>query len=81
MPGFEVTDWQGLLAPAKTPAAVVDRLNRETIRALNEREVKDRLGSAGLQVVTNTPQQFADFIRAEIDKWGRVIRAAGIKPE
>ena len=81
LPGFEVTDWQGLLAPAKTPAAVIERLNRETIRILNERDVKDRLGSAGLQVVTNTPQQFADFIRSEIDKWGKVIRAAGIKPE
>jgi tripartite-type tricarboxylate transporter receptor subunit TctC len=41
--------------------------------------VKERLANAGLQVVTNTPQQFADFIRAEIDKWGKVIRAAGIK--
>lgn len=81
LPGFEVTDWQGLLAPAKTPAAVVERLHRETVRILNERDVKDRLAGAGLQVVTNTPQQFADFIRSEIDKWGRVIRGAGIKPE
>ncbi len=81
LPGFDVTDWQGLLAPAKTPATVIDRLNRETIRILNEREVKDRLAAAGLQVATNTPAQFADFIRAEIDKWGKVIRAAGIKPE
>jgi tripartite-type tricarboxylate transporter receptor subunit TctC len=79
--GFEVTDWQGLLAPAKTPAAVIERLNRETIRILNERDVKERLAAAGLQVVTNTPAQFADFIRSEIDKWGKVIRAAGIKPE
>jgi tripartite-type tricarboxylate transporter receptor subunit TctC len=81
LPGFEITDWQGLLAPAKTPAAVIERLSRETIRVLNEREVKERLANAGLQVVTNTPQQFADFIRAEIDKWGKVIRAAGIKQE
>jgi tripartite-type tricarboxylate transporter receptor subunit TctC len=81
LPGFEVTDWQGLLAPAKTPAAVTERLNRETIRILNERDVKERLAAAGLQVVTNTPAQFADFIRSEIDKWGKVIRAAGIKPE
>lgn len=81
LPGFNVTDWQGLLAPAKTPAAIVERLNREVIRILNEREVKERLSNAGLQVATSTPQQFADFIRAEIDKWGKVIRAAGIKPE
>lgn len=81
LPGFEVTDWQGLLAPAKTPAAIIERLNRETIRILNEREVRERLASAGLQTVTSTPPQFADFIRAEIDKWGKVIRAAGIKPE
>ena len=81
LPGFEITDWQGLLAPAKTPAAVIDRLNRETLRILNERDVKERLAAAGLQVVTTTPLQFADFIRAEIDKWGKVIRTAGIKPE
>ena len=81
LPGFEITDWQGLLAPAKTPAAVIERLNRETLRILNEREVKERLAAAGLQVVTATPLQFADFIRAEIDKWGKVIRTAGIKPE
>ena len=81
LPGFEVTDWQGLLAPAKTPAAGVERLNRETLRILNERETKDRLAAAGLQVVTSTPAQFAEFIRSEIDKWGKVIRSAGIKPE
>ena len=81
LPGFEITDWQGLLAPAKTPAAVIERLHRETLRILNEREVKERLAAAGLQVVTTTPSQFADFIRAEIDKWGKVIRTAGIKPE
>ena len=81
LPGFEITDWQGLLAPAKTPVAVVERLNRETLRILNERDVKERLAAAGLQVVTTTPVQFADFIRAEIDKWGKVIRYAGIKPE
>jgi tripartite-type tricarboxylate transporter receptor subunit TctC len=81
LPGFDVTDWQGLLAPAMTPAVVIERLNREVIRILGEREVKDRLAAAGLQVATNTPTQFAEFIRAEIDKWGKVIRAAGIKPE
>jgi tripartite-type tricarboxylate transporter receptor subunit TctC len=90
LPGFDVTDWQGLLAPARTPAVVIERLNREVIRILGEREVKDRLAqyaknprpaAAGLQVATNTPTQFAEFIRAEIDKWGKVIRAAGIKPE
>ena len=81
LPGFEVTDWQGLLAPAKTPAVIIERLNRETIRILNEREVRERLASAGLQTVTSTPPQFADFIRVEIDKWGKVIRAAGIRPE
>ena len=81
LPGFEITDWQGLLAPAKTPVAVIERLHRETLRILNEREVKERLAAAGLQVVTTTPSQFADFIRAEIDKWGKVIRTAGIKPE
>jgi tripartite-type tricarboxylate transporter receptor subunit TctC len=79
--GFEVTDWQGLLAPAKTPSAVIERLHTESLRALNETSVKDRLAAAGLQVVTCTPSQFTDFIRSEINKWGKVIQAAGIKPE
>ena len=79
--GFEVTDWQGLLAPAKTPPAVIERLHTESLRALNETSVKDRLAAAGLQVVTCTPSQFTDFIRSEINKWGKVIQAAGIKPE
>ncbi len=79
--GFEVTDWQGLLAPAKTPPAVIERLHTESLRALNETSVKDRLAAAGLQVVTCTPSQFTNFIRSEINKWGKVIQAAGIKPE
>lgn len=81
VPGYEVTSWYGLSAPAKTARAVIDRLNGATVRALNAPEIRDRLQGLGADGVGNTPEQYAAFIRDEIDKWGKVIKAAGIKGE
>jgi len=80
-PGFEVIGWFGWLAPAKTPREIVNRLNREIVRILNMSEVHDRLLSLSTVPVGNTSEQFAGFIRAERDKWAKVIRAADIKIE
>ena len=80
-PGFEVIGWFGWLAPAKTPREIVNRLNREIVRILNMSEVHDRLLSLGTIPVGNTSAEFAGFIRAERDKWAKVIRAADIKIE
>ncbi len=80
-PGFEVIGWFGWLAPAKTPREIVNRLNREIVRILNMSEVHDRLLSLATIPVGNTSGQFAGFIRAERDKWAKVIRAADIKLE
>jgi tripartite-type tricarboxylate transporter receptor subunit TctC len=78
VPGFEVSPWWGLSAPAGTPPAILQRLHKETIRALNDPEVRKLLESLGAEVMGTTPKEYAAFIRNEIDKWGKVIKAAGI---
>jgi tripartite-type tricarboxylate transporter receptor subunit TctC len=78
---YEVDGWYGLLAPGKTPAAVVNRLNAELRQVLNEAETRERFLQRGMQPAPGTAQEFAALIRSEIAKWGKVIRAAGIQPE
>jgi len=78
-PGFEVIGWFGWLAPAKTGKPVVDRLNRELVKALANPEVKERLLSMATVPVGDKPEEFARFIRSEHEKWGKVIKAANIK--
>jgi tripartite-type tricarboxylate transporter receptor subunit TctC len=81
VPGYEATQWFGLLAPAGTPHAIVERLNQETTRALRSAEVKDRITGEGMEVVASTPEQFAAYIKSETEKWNKVIKSAGIKPQ
>ena len=81
IPGFEVTVWYGVSAPAMTPRAIVDRLNSEIVRALNSPDLRERLKSQGADPVGNTPEQYTAFIQDEIAKWAKVIQAAGIKGE
>jgi tripartite-type tricarboxylate transporter receptor subunit TctC len=78
-PGFEVIGWFGWLAPAKTPAELVARLNREIVRALQMPDVRERLLSQNTEPVGNSPQEFAAFIRSEHDKWAAVIKQAGVR--
>ena len=81
LPGFEVTSWFGVSAPARTPRPIVDRLNGEIVRALNVPELRERLLGMGADPVGNTPEQYTLFVQNEIAKWGKVIKAAGIKGE
>ncbi len=81
LPGFEVLGWFGVLAPAGTPAEVVGRINAETVRILNLPDVRQRLSEQGAEPAPTTPDQFARFIRAETQKWGRVIKSTGMKQE
>ena len=81
MPGFVVTGWYGILAPAGTPATIVAKLNKEVVRILRTPEVRDRLASDGSEPVGSTPEEFAAHIRSEIAKWQKVILEADIKPE
>ncbi len=74
------TVWYGMLAPAGTPKPVIARLNAESRRILAMQEVKDRLTAAGIDAAGGTPEEYGNFIRAELDKWGPVVKAAGVKP-
>jgi len=81
LPGYEATQWFGLLAPAGTPRPIIDRLYQESSRALRSAEMKERMTAEGLEVVGSTPEEFASYIRSETEKWTQVIKAAGIKPQ
>ena len=77
--GFDATSWFGLLAPAGTPQAVVNRLQQETAKALNSPEIKEKLLAQGAIPSGNTPQEFAALIDAEIKKWAVVVKASGAR--
>jgi tripartite-type tricarboxylate transporter receptor subunit TctC len=81
MPGFESTIWYGLLAPAGTPAAIVNKIHDETEKFLNMPETKKRFADVGVIVATQTPAEFGDFIKSEIMRWGEACKAAGIEPQ
>lgn len=79
--GYEVSGWYGLLAPGKTPPAIVNYLNGELQQVLVDQEALKRLAQAGIEPAPGTPAAFAALIRAEIPKWAKVIKAAGIPQE
>ncbi len=81
VPGYEWSGWVGIGAPKNTPAEIVDRLNQAINAALDDPKIKARLTGLGLEPMPMTPVQFAKFIVAETNKWGNVIRTAGIKAE
>ena len=78
LPGYDVTQWYGILAPAGVPKDIVDRLHREITRALANPKVVQLFVNLGTQPVSNTPGEFLAFIKAETEKWGKVIRTANI---
>lgn len=77
--GLEVSAWYSMLVPAGTPRTIIDRLHRETVTALKSKEVTDRLLSQGAEPAGITPDEFAEFMRAETAKWGKVVRVSGMK--
>ncbi len=79
LPGFEVVGWYGLLAPAKTPKDIVDKLHGEILKALKSKDIGDRLVSEGAEVVGNTPAEFTAFLQADITRWAQVIKRTGAK--
>ena len=79
VPGFEVTTWGGLLAPTGTPAMIVRKLHQETIKALAQPGLRGKFADLGLETIGNSPDEFANVIRAEVPKWGKRLREAGIK--
>ena len=79
MPGFEVNSWYGMMAPAGTPKAIVQLLQRETAKALKAPDVNERLRAAGLDPVGNTPEEHAAQLRADLARWAKVAKTAKIK--
>ena len=81
VPGYEATQWFGMLAPAGTPRTIIDRIHQETVRALKAPEVIKQLAGEGADIVGSTPEAFGAYIKSETEKWARVIKSAGIKPQ
>ncbi|MNN02702.1 Tripartite tricarboxylate transporter family receptor [compost metagenome] len=81
LPGYDTSTWGGVLAPAGTPKAVIDKLNAGINQALAAPDVRERLLAAGIEPAGGSPAQFSGFIQTEMVKWARVARSAGIQPE
>jgi len=81
LPGFEVTTWYGPLAPAKTPPEIITRLNAERQKMLQSKEVLDRLANEGIEPLGGTPQEYAAYIKSEMARWAKVVKAANIPPQ
>jgi len=81
LPGFDVTTWDGLMVPARTPTAVVGRLHAETVKALAMPAVRDQIHNIGYEPTGSTPAQLGEFLRAETALWSKVIRDAGIRAD
>ena len=77
----EATNWYGLVAPAKTPKDIIERVNRDFVKALNAADVRDQLLSHGKEPTPTTPDEFGRFMKHELETWGKVVKEAGIQAE
>ena len=80
-PGYESNSWQGIVTRAGTPQAIIARLNSETVKVLHLPEVRGPIANQGNDIAAGSPEQFAAYIRSEMEKWGKVIQTAGVKNE
>jgi tripartite-type tricarboxylate transporter receptor subunit TctC len=81
VPGFEATAWFGVLAPAGTPKEIIDKLNSEMVKILNMPDVKERFTSQGAEIAGSTPEEFAAFMKTEIEKWAKVAKESGARAD
>jgi len=81
LPGFELVTWYGIFAPARTPDAIIKRLNAEIVKVLADPESRDRLAAQGLEPVPMTPEELRRYTQQDTNRWARLIKAAGIKTE
>jgi len=81
VPGYEANNWNGIVVPAKTPRAVIERLHKEVIVVLKDAGVIERMAGAGLEPIGDTPEQFAQYLKSEAEKWSKLIKTANIKAE
>ena len=80
-PGYEAANWFGMVVPAKTPAAIITRLNQDFARALNTPDVREKMLTQSMEPVSKTPEAFSKYIQSEITKWAGVVKTSGAKPE
>jgi tripartite-type tricarboxylate transporter receptor subunit TctC len=80
LPGFDVSEWNMLVAPAGTPPAIIARLHQEAVKSLNSAEARERIAALGATAIGGTPTQAAQFLKTELTRWAKVAREAGIKP-
>jgi tripartite-type tricarboxylate transporter receptor subunit TctC len=81
LPGFEANNWYGVVVPAKTPQSIVTRLNTELVKVLNSPGLRETYANQGIEAIPSTPAEFTAYIRSEIVKWGKIVKAAGIKAD
>jgi tripartite-type tricarboxylate transporter receptor subunit TctC len=81
LPGFEASNWFGLMAPSGTPPDIVGRLNAEAHKALQAPDVREKLAALGFEIQTGTPQEFSALLRSETEKWAKVIKTSGVRAE
>ena len=81
LPGFEASNWFGLMAPSGTPPEIVTRLNTEAAKALQAPDVREKLAALGFEIQPSTPQEFATLLRSETGKWAKVVKASGARAE
>jgi tripartite-type tricarboxylate transporter receptor subunit TctC len=79
LPGYEASLISAVIALAKTPPAIINRLNEEIVRVLGDADIKQRLFAAGLETVGSTPDELTETAKAEVSKWGKLIKEAGIR--
>ena len=80
VPSYEVVGWNGILAPARTPRPIIERLHAEIVKVLRSPDVVEQLTTQGVDPIGNTPQEFAAIIRTDVEKWARVLKSAGVTP-
>jgi tripartite-type tricarboxylate transporter receptor subunit TctC len=80
-PGFDASLWLALMAPAGTPAAVIERLNKEVVAAVGSKETADTLDKNGAEPLTSTPAELAAMIKDGVAKYAKIVKDAGVKPE
>ncbi|MBP0443799.1 tripartite tricarboxylate transporter substrate binding protein [Roseomonas sp. SSH11] len=81
IPGFDVGAWQGMMVPARTPPAIIERLNAAAMQALADPEVREKLAQQGTEPLGSTPEEYGRILRAETERWGRVIAESGVRLE
>src|SRR5262249_24078813 len=79
--GFDMDSWAGIVAPANTPPAIVAKLNKELQRIIGDPDIKAKLRNIGFEAFASSPTELDDFVKVQLNKWGKMVKDAGIQPE